>query len=103
MMDSHSDALVFFGATGDLAYKKIFPALHAICSRELGIVCVTAHDRIACIDAQGVRWRSQPIVPDDLTIQTIDQDGILVSGFDPMTQTAVDRWIDLISGQLKRG
>ncbi len=24
----HSDALVFFGATGDLAYKKIFPALH---------------------------------------------------------------------------
>ena len=24
---SHSDALVFFGATGDLAYKKIFPAL----------------------------------------------------------------------------
>jgi glucose-6-phosphate 1-dehydrogenase len=23
----HSDALVFFGATGDLAYKKIFPAL----------------------------------------------------------------------------
>jgi len=25
MSDSHSDALVFFGATGDLAYKKIFP------------------------------------------------------------------------------
>ena len=25
-----SDALVFFGATGDLAYKKIFPALHAM-------------------------------------------------------------------------
>ena len=24
------DALVFFGATGDLAYKKIFPALHAL-------------------------------------------------------------------------
>ena len=23
-----SDALVFFGASGDLAYKKIFPALH---------------------------------------------------------------------------
>ena len=27
MNDSHSDALVFFGATGDLAYKQIFPAL----------------------------------------------------------------------------
>jgi glucose-6-phosphate 1-dehydrogenase len=26
-MDSHSDAFVFFGATGDLAHKKIFPAL----------------------------------------------------------------------------
>ena len=28
-----SDALVFFGATGDLAYKKIFPALQAIIRR----------------------------------------------------------------------
>jgi glucose-6-phosphate 1-dehydrogenase len=26
----HSDALVFFGATGDLAYKKIFPALQSM-------------------------------------------------------------------------
>jgi len=26
----HADALVFFGATGDLAYKKIFPALQAM-------------------------------------------------------------------------
>jgi glucose-6-phosphate 1-dehydrogenase len=30
---SHSDALVFFGATGDLAFKKIFPALHALAKR----------------------------------------------------------------------
>jgi glucose-6-phosphate 1-dehydrogenase len=29
----HSDALVFFGATGDLAYKKIFPALQAMVKR----------------------------------------------------------------------
>src|SRR5687767_14521097 len=28
-----SDALVFFGATGDLAYKKIFPALHSLVAR----------------------------------------------------------------------
>jgi len=34
----HSDALVFFGATGDLAYKKIFPALYAMTRRgHLGI------------------------------------------------------------------
>jgi len=33
MSDGHSDALVFFGATGDLAYKKIFPALQAMVKR----------------------------------------------------------------------
>ncbi len=33
MTSSHSDALVFFGATGDLAYKKIFPALQAMAKR----------------------------------------------------------------------
>ncbi len=29
-MLTHSDAFVFFGATGDLAYKKIFPALQSM-------------------------------------------------------------------------
>src|SRR5215472_6330093 len=33
MSATHSDALVFFGATGDLAYKKIFPALQAMMKR----------------------------------------------------------------------
>ena len=33
MNDAHSDALVVFGATGDLAYKKIFPALQAMARR----------------------------------------------------------------------
>jgi len=33
MNSPHSDALVFFGATGDLAYKKIFPALQAMIKR----------------------------------------------------------------------
>ena len=33
MGDSQSDALVFFGATGDLAHKKIFPALQAMIKR----------------------------------------------------------------------
>ncbi|HUY60514.1 MAG TPA: hypothetical protein VMW49_01435, partial [Candidatus Dormibacteraeota bacterium] len=28
-----SDALVFFGATGDLAHKQIFPALYAMVKR----------------------------------------------------------------------
>jgi glucose-6-phosphate 1-dehydrogenase len=30
MSNSQSDALVLFGATGDLAYKKIYPALQAL-------------------------------------------------------------------------
>lgn len=33
MNDCHSDALVFFGATGDLAYKRIFTALQAMVKR----------------------------------------------------------------------
>src|SRR5215468_10997665 len=33
MIESNSDALVFFGATGDLAYKKIFPSLQAMVKR----------------------------------------------------------------------
>lgn len=33
MAEAPSDALVFFGATGDLAYKQIFPALYAMSRR----------------------------------------------------------------------
>ena len=33
VINEPSDALVFFGATGDLAYKKIFPALQAMVKR----------------------------------------------------------------------
>lgn len=33
MTHAQSDALVFFGATGDLAYKKIFPSLQAMVKR----------------------------------------------------------------------
>lgn len=33
MADMHADALVLFGATGDLAFKKIFPALQAMIKR----------------------------------------------------------------------
>src|ERR687886_1651627 len=33
MDSSHSDAFVLFGATGDLAYKQIFPALQAMIRR----------------------------------------------------------------------
>ena len=39
----HSDALVFFGATGDLARKQIYPALYAMAKRgalNVPVVCV---------------------------------------------------------------
>src|SRR6185312_4460794 len=66
---SRSDALVFFGATGDLAYKKIFPALQSMVQRDgldLPIICIAhsgwtleqlrqrAHDSLAhAAKAQG--------------------------------------------------
>ena len=34
MTASHSDALVLFGVTGDLAHKMIFPALYALAKRD---------------------------------------------------------------------
>ena len=33
IIPNQADAFVFFGATGDLAYKKIFPALHGMARR----------------------------------------------------------------------
>ena len=35
MAASHSDALVLFGVTGDLAHKMIFPALYALVKRDM--------------------------------------------------------------------
>jgi glucose-6-phosphate 1-dehydrogenase len=43
-----SDALVFFGATGDLAYKKIFPALQAMVRR--------GHLNVAVIGVAKAGW-----------------------------------------------
>jgi glucose-6-phosphate 1-dehydrogenase len=43
----HSDAFVFFGATGDLAYKKIFPAIQAMirhASFDMPIIGVARRD-----------------------------------------------------------
>src|SRR6266446_6200023 len=48
MSNPHSDAFVFFGATGDLAYKKIFPSLQAMVKRgtlDVPVVCVAKTGR----------------------------------------------------------
>jgi glucose-6-phosphate 1-dehydrogenase len=57
MSDSHSDALVFFGATGDLAYKKIFPALQAMIKRGRLDVPVIGVAR-ACWNLEQLRARA---------------------------------------------
>jgi len=47
MKPSRSDALVFFGATGDLAYKQIYPGLHALVRRgrlDMPIVAIGRKD-----------------------------------------------------------
>src|SRR6202166_4717586 len=53
MSDSHSDALVFFGATGDLAYKKIFPALQAMIKR--------GHLNVPVIGVAKVGWNLEQL------------------------------------------
>ncbi len=43
MDTTNSDALVLFGATGDLAFKKIYPALHGLAKRgqfDIPLICV---------------------------------------------------------------
>lgn len=54
MLDTvHSDALVFFGATGDLAYKQIFPALQAMIRR--------GHLDMPIIGVAGRPWTSDQL------------------------------------------
>ncbi|MEO7018549.1 MAG: glucose-6-phosphate dehydrogenase, partial [Ktedonobacteraceae bacterium] len=49
----HSDALVFFGATGDLAYKQIFPALQAMIRH--------GHLDVPIIGVAGRPWTSEQL------------------------------------------
>lgn len=54
--NSPSDALVLFGATGDLAYKKIFPSLYSMAKRgklDVPIIGVARGD----YDSEGLRQR----------------------------------------------
>ncbi len=58
MAASRSDAFVFFGATGDLAYKQIFPALQGLIRRgelDMPVIGVAGHGDL---DALRVRARA---------------------------------------------
>jgi glucose-6-phosphate 1-dehydrogenase len=50
MNEPASDAVVFFGATGDLAYKKIFPAPQSMVKR--------GHLSVPVIGVAGRSWTS---------------------------------------------
>ena len=54
MSASHTDALVFFGATGDLAYKQIFPALQALIRR--------GHLDVPIVGVAKAGWRLEQLV-----------------------------------------
>ncbi len=50
---ARSDALVFFGVTGDLAYKKIFPALQSLVRRgrlTVPVIGVAKRDILLILD-----------------------------------------------------
>jgi glucose-6-phosphate 1-dehydrogenase len=53
MGNTQSDALVFFGATGDLAYKKIFPALQALVKR--------GHLKVPVIGVAKAGWKLEQL------------------------------------------
>ena len=65
---SNADAFVFFGATGDLAYRKIFPALHALVKRGEFNVPIIGVARSA-VDVEALRQRARE------SIQTYGSDG----------------------------
>ena len=52
MTEPPSDALVLFGATGDLAFKQIFPALYAMAGRGQLNIPVIGFARQAWTDEQ---------------------------------------------------
>src|SRR5208283_776317 len=62
MSESHSDAFVFFGATGDLAYKKIFPSLQAMVRRGHLSVPVIALGVMVHVSGDGMRGTQTELV-----------------------------------------
>ncbi len=79
-----SDALVFFGATGDLAYKKIFPSLQAMLKR--------GNLKCPVIGVAKASWTH-----DQFKARAKDS---LVNhgGLDPATWEKLSRWLHYVDG-----
>jgi glucose-6-phosphate 1-dehydrogenase len=84
MRNSQSDALVFYGATGDLAAKQIFPALQALTRRSLLDVPIVGVARSAWTDDQ-LRQRAR---------QSLEQHG----GVDEKAFAALSARMRYVSG-----
>jgi glucose-6-phosphate 1-dehydrogenase len=79
-----SDALVFFGATGDLAYRQIFPALYAMVRR--------GHLDVPVIGVAGRPWSSDQLR--DRARQSIQEHG----GVDPATFARLAERLTYVGG-----
>src|SRR5690348_14014028 len=84
MNAAHSDALVFFGATGDLAYKQIFPALQAMVRR--------GHLTVPVIGVAGRSWTSDQLR--ERARQSVQQHG----SFEPAAFDQLARQLSYVGG-----
>ena len=62
MTSTHSDALVLFGVTGDLAHKMIFPALYALEKR--GALKTSASEHQELHENSGKPSKNPPLLGD---------------------------------------
>jgi glucose-6-phosphate 1-dehydrogenase len=74
MPEPHSNALVLFGATGDLAYKEIFPALYAMTRRgHLNIPVIGVAKSNWTVEQLRARARESIIAHGDLDPEAFDR------------------------------
>jgi glucose-6-phosphate 1-dehydrogenase len=75
-----ADALVLFGATGDLAYKKLFPALYHLAARRV-------------LDGRPITGVASSRLSDD-DIRQRARDSVAAAGIADLDQAALDRLTD---------
>lgn len=87
-MTEPSDALVIFGATGDLARKQIFPALFALCRR-------------GALNAPVIGVASSKLSPEQFRARVLDSIGPTARAADPRALEALLSHLTYVSGDYK--